>query len=85
MHELSDLHRAKRGVAILATCIVETLNESDPTFKDRFLTTLERAYRKLKDDSEGDVSEEMSLVLWTHEHLTGWNAVTGRGKPFFEG
>jgi len=45
---LSDLHRAKRGVAILATCIVETLNETDPTFQERFLRRLERAYREVK-------------------------------------
>jgi hypothetical protein len=28
----TDLLRAKRGVAILITCIIQTLNESDPTF-----------------------------------------------------
>ena len=32
----TDLHRAKRGAAILATCIVKTLNDSDPTFQSRF-------------------------------------------------
>ena len=35
-----ELHRAKRGVAILAACIVETLNETDHSFKERFLAKL---------------------------------------------
>lgn len=32
--QTTELHRTKRGVAILATCIVQTLNESDPTFQE---------------------------------------------------
>jgi hypothetical protein len=48
MTEKTPLHRAKNGVAILATCTVQTLNESDPTFQDRFLERLATAYRELK-------------------------------------
>lgn len=85
MAELSDLHRAKRGVAMLATCIVQTLNESDPTFKDRFLERLGRAYREVKDNMDGDVRQEMELLNWTREYLTGFNLVTGQGEPFLGG
>jgi hypothetical protein len=68
----------------LATCIVQTLNESDPTFTARFLDRLSRAYHELKDNSEGDVIQEMELLSWTRTCLTGFNHVTGQGKPFLE-
>jgi hypothetical protein len=58
----TELHRAKRGAAILATCIVQTLTESDPTFQDRFLERLSRAYRELKDNTDGDVIQEKELL-----------------------
>jgi len=82
---LSNLHRAKRGVAILATCIVQTLNESDPSFQERFLERLGHAYRELKDNTDGDVIQEMELLSWTREYLTGWNMITGQGEPFLGG
>jgi hypothetical protein len=41
--ELTDLHRAKRGVVILTTCVVQTLNEPDLTFQERFQKKLEDA------------------------------------------
>lgn len=82
--QTSDLHRAKRGMAILAACVVQTLNESDPSFEERFLERLGRAYGELKDNSEGDVRQEMELVNWTRELLTGWSPITGQGKKFLE-
>lgn len=80
----TDLHRSKRGVAILAACVVQTLSESDPSFQERFLDRLSRAYRELKDNSDGDVTQEMELLSWTREYLTGFNRITGQGKPFLE-
>ena len=77
-----DLRSAKRGAAILATCIVQTLNESDPSFRDRFLKRLTGAYYELRDNTDGEVRHEMELVAWTRELLTGWNWLTGQGKPF---
>ena len=79
---LSDLHRAKRGVAILTTCVVQTLNESDPSFQDRFLAKLADAYGELRDNSEGDVIQELELISWTRELLTGFSHFTGQGEPF---
>ena len=85
MAEKTELHRAKNGVAILATCIVQTLNESDPTFQQRFLERLSRASRELKDNTDGDVVQEMELLSWTRTYLTGFDHVTGQNEPFLGG
>jgi hypothetical protein len=50
--------------------------------EDRFLERLSRGYRELKDNSEGDVIQEIALLSWTREYLTGWNTISGQGKPF---
>ena len=85
MAELSDLHRAKRGVAILATCLVQTLNESDPSFQERFLARLSKASDVVKDNMEGDVIQELELLQWTREFLTGFSPTTGQSPPFLDG
>ena len=79
----SDLHRAKVGVAVLVTCLVETINESDPSFKERFLKKMGDAYYKLRDDSEGDQTEQMELLDWTRSFLSGFDKIEGQGEPFF--
>ncbi|MCR5874397.1 hypothetical protein LRS10_09600 [Phenylobacterium sp. J426] len=81
---LSELHHSKRGVAVLATCIVQTLNEGDPTFQERFLKKLTDAYYELRDNSEGDQRNEMELLSWTRELLTGFSQFSGQGKAFLE-
>ncbi|MBP2442855.1 hypothetical protein [Rhizobium leguminosarum] len=78
----TDLHRAKVGVSILATCIVQTMNESDPTFTNRFLQRLGDAYSELKNNTDGDVTEQMELLTWTRSFLTGFDHLRGQGKPF---
>jgi hypothetical protein len=80
--KLSDLHRAKRGAAALIACVVEAMGEVDPAFKSRFLGNLDKAYYKFRDDTEDDVTQELELLSWAKEYLTGWNMVTGQGKPF---
>ena len=80
----NDLHQAKRGVALLAACIVQTVNESDPSFQGRFLDRLSRIYRELKDNTSGDVMHEMELVAWTREYLTGFSIIRGQGKKLLE-
>jgi len=82
--ETTELHRAKRGVAILASCIVETLNDGDPTFKDRFLKRLTEAYYKVRDEMDGDVIQELELLSWTRQYLTGFDQLRGQGEPLFE-
>jgi hypothetical protein len=57
-----DLFHVTRGVAVLAACVIQTLNESDPTFQKRFLKRLERAYDQIRDETEGDVRQELELL-----------------------
>lgn len=78
---LTDLHMSKVGVAALATTIVETLNDGDPTFKERFLKNLTETYYKLRDDTEGDTVQALELLSWTREFLTGFSQFTGQGEP----
>lgn len=82
LDEPNELHRAKRGAAILAVCIVQTMSESDPQFQDRFLERLSRAYYELKDGSDGDVIHDLELLTWAREYLTGFSKIAGQGKPF---
>ena len=79
-----DLFHVRRGVAVLTTCLVQTLNETDPTFQKRFLKRLERACDLLRRDTEGDVRQELELLLCAQELLTGWNWSKEQGKPFLE-
>lgn len=81
----TDLDHLKKGVAVLAACVVQTLDESDPSFERRFLDRLARAYRELKDNTDGDVQHEMELLAWTRSLLTGFDMVSGQGAPFLDG
>ena len=80
----TDLDHLKSGAAILAACVVQTLNESDQTFQTRFLDRLAAAYRELKDNTDGPVQQEMELLAWTRELLTGFSPLAGQGKPFLQ-
>jgi hypothetical protein len=75
-----DLFHVRRGLAALITCVVQTLNESDPTFQKRFLNRLDSAYDVIRHDTEGDVRQELELLSTVREVLTGWNWTKGRGK-----
>ena len=80
--QISDLDRSKQGVAILAACVVQTLNESDPSFEERFLERLSLAYDHLKEGQESDVLHQMELLSWTRDLLIGFNRIIGKGTPF---
>ena len=75
----SDLHRAMVGVAVLAACIVETMNDSDPTFQSRFLKKMTEAYYKLRDDTPGDQIEQMELLTWVRSFLIGLDFIGWTG------
>lgn len=77
-----DLHRAKLGMTIVSACIVQTLNETDPTFQDRFLSRVRAAYYELKDNTDGNVKEQMEALSWTLELLTGFDPINGQQQPF---
>ena len=84
MNKFSDVDNAKRGVAVLATCIVESMHETDPHFKVRFLDNLSKAYRKLRDDSNNDELSSLELLTWTRSLITGFDFAEGQGKPFLD-
>jgi hypothetical protein len=81
-NQLSDLDRTKRAVAALVTCVVTTLNETEPSFQERFLANLDKAYCKFRDDTGDDVIQELELLSWTRSLLTGFDHIRGQGKPF---
>jgi hypothetical protein len=62
-----DLIQTKFAAAYIAAAIVQTLNESDPTFRERFLQTLSKAYGSLRDQTETVAGLE--LLVWTREIL----------------
>jgi hypothetical protein len=81
----ADLAPLKRAVAVLTTCIVQTLNESDPTFRERFVKRLERAYRELQtEDRRGHDQDMFEALAWTREFVTGFSHASGQGRPFLE-
>lgn len=80
----SDLDHLKSGVAVLATCIVQTLHESDPTFQTRFLKKLTDAYYDRRDNGDPGNQSELELLSWTRQLLTGFSPIAGQGKPFLE-
>ncbi len=67
------------------TCLVQPLSESDPSFQERFLKHLTDAYYEIRDNDdgrwEGEVNQELELLSWTRTLLTGFDLITGQGKP----
>lgn len=74
-----------RGIAVLATCIVQELDRSDPTFEERFLKRLTEAYYDLRDNSGSDPALALGLISHTRSLLTGFNHISGQGEPFLTG
>lgn len=78
---LSTDHRTRRGVAMMNACLVQTIAETDSRFQERYLERLTALYYELRDNSDGDVLQELELVSWTREFLTGFNHINGPGDP----
>jgi len=74
-----DLRPLRLGAATLAACIVQTLNESDPSVQARFLARLDRAYASLR-EKEG--TEFLEMLSWAREMVTGWNSPSGKAPSF---
>jgi hypothetical protein len=79
--QTDDLHQAKLAAAALDACIVQTLNESDPTFEPRFLDRLGREYEKYRNNSDADPVHVLDAIHWTGELLKGWNPVPKQAAP----
>ena len=73
--EADSLHQAKLAAAALGACIVQTLNESDPSFEARFLDRLGREYEKYRNNSDTDPVHVLDVIHWTGELLKGWNPI----------
>jgi hypothetical protein len=87
MVELTDLGQAKRGMAIIAACIVDALAVTDPTFKDRFVRNLDRAYSRVRNErasDRGNDLHDLEMIGWTHELVTGISRNAGQGKPWLD-
>lgn len=81
----ADLFQAKRAVAVLVTCVAQTIHESDPTFEERLTRRMEAAYYQLRDNPvSGDELPTLELLSWVMELLTGFSRVSGRGPSFLE-
>lgn len=77
--------RLKIGTAALAACLVQTLSETDPSFKARILERLERAYREIREGADGEALHELELLSWTSEMITGFSWGKGQGRPLTGG
>jgi len=71
------------GAAVLVSCIVQTLNESDSTFQPRFLNRLERAYSALRDDPRMTI-HAFEQLAWVKQLLTSWRFSRNEEKAFLE-
>jgi hypothetical protein len=81
-HDPSDPWQLKTGAAVLATCLVQTLNESDPSFRDRFLQKLEIASDRVQErHPTREMRDVREMLSWTRELITGFNLATGQGDP----
>lgn len=79
-----QLRDAKYGVAILVTCLVQELEAQHLGFSDHFLRRLGKAYGEVRED-ETPALDRLELINWTRELLTGFNQISGQGKPFLDG
>ena len=81
----SDLAVLGQGIAVLATCIVQELAKSDPTFEERFLRRLTEAHYEFQESSEDDPAFGLSLLTFTRSLITGFDHLNGQRSPFLEG
>jgi hypothetical protein len=68
----TEIDQTKEAAAILAACIVRTLNESDPTFSERFDMHLRAMYSVVSERGESHAMETLTWVgqILRSEHLT---------------
>jgi hypothetical protein len=79
------LDSAKTGVATIVSALVHTLAESDPTFQERFLKRLSQAAYSRKNSTLPWDLDEVEIINWTSEFITGWSGITGQGDPLYTG
>ncbi|NWJ25896.1 hypothetical protein [Rhizobium sp. RM] len=77
-----DIRGVQEGVVILATCVVQTLEETNPGVQEKFLSRLEEAQFYLREQHPMPIEKSTEMLLWTRELLTGFTWGKGQGKPF---
>ncbi len=71
------------GPAVLVTCVVQTLADSDPTFRRRFLKRLEKASTEMVKDPRVTV-HTLEELAWAKQLLTAFMVVKGEEKAFLD-
>lgn len=84
-HRPTAIDDTKLGVATIVTALVDTLNETDPTFKRRFLERLGQAGYSRKNGRRPSELDEIELLNWTTEFITGFSGISGQGEPLYTG
>jgi hypothetical protein len=69
---------------MLVTCLVQTINETDQSFQQRFLERLKAAQYVVRDNPEmyGGGHNEAEMLGWVRELLTGFSRTEGQKQPF---
>jgi hypothetical protein len=62
----SNIGQVKLATAVLIASVVQTLNESDPTFRKRFEEHLAEWYAAMRDSGKGD-AVGLELLVWARE------------------
>ena len=71
------------GPAVLVTCVVQTLADSDPSFRARFIERLEKASTEMVKDPRVTV-HTLEELAWAKQLLTAFMVVKGEEKAFLE-
>jgi hypothetical protein len=73
-----------KGAAILATCIIHSLNRRDPGCQKTFLQSLEEAHAILRDEVESRIPNDLPIAMlrYTRTLLTGFDVINGQNGPF---
>lgn len=77
-----ELKNVKKATAIMFAAVVSALGETNPEFKGRFVSKIEDAYAKIRNDT--DDLNALELLSWTRTMITGFDQVTGQNNPFFD-
>lgn len=77
-----DLVSLGRGLTVLATCLVQEMSRSDPTFQARFLKRLEEAYCEVRNHNSYDPGLALALLASTRSLITGLTLQGVQESPF---
>ncbi len=73
----SPTDQTRMAAAILVACVIQTLDEFDPTVQRRFLDRLENAYDDVRDRMGTDCLE---ALIWVREILQSGDLLPSPGS-----